>query len=477
MKNLFLLFLMLLGCNNYCFGIVRLPAIWGSHMVVKQCSSVTMWGWSKPGKDLEIITSWDNHIYNVKVNKDGKWSLAMHTIEAGGPYSISFDDGDLLVLEDVYLGEVWLCSGQSNMEMPMKGYMGQPVKGSTNVIAEANENVPIRLFSVERNPSKVETEDCVGSWKRNNSEAVSSFSATAYFFGMQLYKTLRIPIGLVHSSWAGSVIQTWLPEKSLKNFPDISLKHLNTDVSVKDPNLVASMSYNGMIHPIEKFKYSGVIWYQGESNRDNPGLYEELFKTLISEWRHLFNESDLPFYYAQIAPFAYEGSDSTSGAIIREVQYNIEKQLPNVGMAVLMDIGEEHCIHPSNKKEVGSRLAYLALKNTYGKVGIPAMSPRQSSKEIHNGSIILSFDNAPTGLTSFGNRLSGFEIAGSDGIFYPAVAKIINRKKVKVWSDKVSKPKDVRYGFKNFVLCNLYGTNGLPVSSFRTDSLDLNTSK
>lgn len=223
---------------------------------------------------------------------------------------IKFNDGDILELSDVYLGEVWLCSGQSNMEMPIKGFTGQPVDESTETVANARPDIPIRLFNVRRNPSKQPLEDCVGKWGLNSAENVSDFSATAYFFGFQLYKTLNIPIGLVNSSWGGSSIQAWMTSEALVQYPEISQKHLTDNSKVEKPHIVASMLYNGMINPIKDYSYKGVIWYQGEANRRNPSQYEALFKTFVENWRTQLNNEGLPFYYVQIAPHCYEDKDA-----------------------------------------------------------------------------------------------------------------------------------------------------------------------
>lgn len=251
MKKICIIIFLLLSIEHYCEGKIKLPAILSSHMVLQQQTNVELWGWGDVGKTITIKPSWNNKSYETSVLSDGTWSIDITTIEAGGPYTISFNDGETIELTDVYLGEVWLCSGQSNMEMPVKGYLGQPVLNSTATIANADSELPVRLFTVEKKPSKDMLEDCNGKWRLNNSESVAEFSATAYFFGLQLYKSLKVPIGLVHSSWGGSVIQAWMPAKTLHNFPEISQTHLTESTEIKKPNSVASMLYNGMIHPIK----------------------------------------------------------------------------------------------------------------------------------------------------------------------------------------------------------------------------------
>ena len=448
---------------------VKLPSILADQMVLQQQEKVKLWGSSDRKGKLDITTSWNGQTYQTSISSDGKWEVLVETGKAGGPYRITFDDGDRTQLEDIYLGEVWLCSGQSNMEMPVKGFMGQPVEGSTETIANATPTVPIRMFTVGRTPSKTPQEDCSGNWTPNTPEAAANFSATAYFFGLQLHRSLHVPIGLINSSWGGSSIQAWMTPEALRPYPEISQKHLTDQTKVKHPHLSAAMLYNGMIHPIKEFAFKGVIWYQGESNRENPTQYEALFQDFVKDWRTQFKNDALPLYYVQIAPHAYEDKDATGTALLRQAQYNCETKIPHVGMAVTMDIGNETCIHPAQKKEVGNRLAYLALAQTYGIKGIPAQSPRYASHEIKGNKIILSFDRAPMGVTSFYKPLKCFEIAGKDGNYHPAKARIVNRNRVEVWSEDVQEPASVRYAFRNFAVGDLFGVNGLPVSSFTTE--------
>ena len=465
MLNILLAFFVTVTSN----AKINLPSIISEHMVLQQQTKVKLWGYTDQKGEIVVSTSWNAMKYKSRVSSDGSWEVIVDTGNAGGPYSITFNDGDILKLSDIYLGEVWLCSGQSNMEMPIKGFTGQPVDKSTETIANASPDTPIRLFNVKGKPSKVPLKDCPGTWGLNSAENVSNFSATAYFFGLQLYKTLNIPIGLVNSSWGGSSIQAWMTPEALKQYPEISLKHLMDESNVEKPHIVASMLYNGMINPIKKYSYKGVIWYQGESNRGNPSQYESLFKTFVEDWRTQLNNEELPFYYVQIAPYCYEDKDAIGSALLRQAQLNSEKTVSNVGMVVTMDIGNEKCIHPSQKKQVGDRLAYLALSRNYGMKGLNAESPRYSSYEIKGNKIIISFDRVPLGLITLNNKpVHCFEVAGEDGIFYPAKARIV-KGKVEVWNDDINKPVVARYGYRNYVEASIFGVNGLPVSSFITE--------
>lgn len=461
-----LVLLLLLICLPGLKAKVVLPSLIGENMVLQQNSRIKLWGKAISNTVIEIKVSWNKDIYKVKSDSSGDWNLFVDTPSAGGPFSMIFDDGEALEINNIYVGEVWLCSGQSNMEMPMKGYLGQPVIGSTEVISEANPNVPIRMFTVKKNASKVLVDSVSGYWGTNTSSEVANFSATGYYFGLQLYKALGVPIGLIHSSWGASTIETWVPEDSIKKFSEISIAHLNNDIRSKQPQQDACMLHNGMLYPLKDYTIKGVIWYQGESNAKRYVQYVGLQTTFVNYLRTIFDNDKLPFYYVQIAP--HRGSDENSVVMMRETQMKLEKLIPYSGMAVLTDCGEKMCIHPSKKELAGKRLAYLALYNDYGMCGIPAYAPVYKSKRIDKNKIILFFDRVGTGLTSFGKELSNFEIAGTDSVFYPAKA-ILLKDKVEVWNDNVPNPIAVRYAFKNFVVGDLFGVSGIPVSSFRTD--------
>ena len=452
------------------YAKVKLPPIIGHHMVLQQKSETRLWGKAKAGAKVEVITSWNGTTYSVNADGQGNWLLPVKTTAAGGPYSITFNDGEALTLNDVYLGEVWLCSGQSNMEMPMKGFTGQPVLNSTRVIADADEDKIIRMFSVKRNAQKQEQEEYEGQWQTNNGQAVANFSARAYFFGKRLYEILKVPVGLVNSSWGGTKIRAWMSVDMLKDFPEVSLTHLYDKKIYNRPNSIASMIYNGMIYPLRNCQFGGIIWYQGESDRPDPAGYEKQFPAMVKGWRQLFRNDSLPFYYVQIAPYAYTGSNKIESAAIREVQRVCEDRIPHCAMATLMDIGDENIIHPTHKEEVGERLAYLALNHTYGFKYIPSDAPRYHKNVVKGDKMIVYFDRMPNGISSYCRPITLFELAGEDGVYHPAKAKIIDRNKVEVWSEKVTVPKHVRYAYRNYVVGELFGTNGMPVSSFCSET-------
>ncbi len=466
-KTLVFNLVMFLICSIFSLNIyaeIELPAIFNDNMVLQQQSDCAIWGKANKNSKVNIITSWNKKNYTVTANTDGSWKIKVATPIAGGPYQISISDGKILVLKNILIGEVWVCSGQSNMEMPMKGFTNQPVLGSAEAIA-FSENPQIRLFTVKRNTSLEPISDFEAKWSLCEPENVAEFSATAYYFGMMLNKRLHVPIGLVNSSWGGTRIEPWISEMGIKNFDWVKLPE-KTPVEKLSPQ-VPTVLFNAMINPMVGFNIKGVIWYQGESNRLEPVQYQKLLPGLIQNWRNLWGIGDFPFYYVQIAPYDY-GKNGLNSALLREAQLNASTTLSNIGMASTMDIGEEKSIHPANKEVGGQRLALLALEKTYAIKGIQAESPVYKGIKIVNGVAKISFDKAPMGITSYSKKLENFEIAGADQKFYPANA-VFSKEGIDVSSDSVKEPIAVRYAFKDFVVGDLFGLNGFPVSSFRTD--------
>ncbi|MCW3092019.1 MAG: 9-O-acetylesterase [Ferruginibacter sp.] len=464
--------LLFFECSWLCsFAQVTLPSIFTDNMVLQQKESVLLWGWSKPGKAVTVTSSWNNQKVTTVTDSTGKWHVKITTATAGGPYTIVINDGKPVTMQNVLLGEVWLCSGQSNMEMPMKGFKGQPVTGSNDAILKSS-NSSVRLYTVPRSAQTSPQQNSKPSaWREAEPESVSNFSATAYYFGRLLNELLHVPIGLINTSYGGSDIESWMSANTLKTFAGVNIPNF-TD-SIKSPNHTPTVLYNGMVHPIIGYGIRGAIWYQGESNYDRPAQYIQRFAAMVNEWRILWDIGAYPFYYAQLAPYNYAtfsppGTPQFNSALLRDAQRKAQDSVAGTAMAVLMDIGEENSIHPANKKTGGERLAYLALAKTYGIKGFGAESPAYDSLMIKDSIAIVRFKNAGNWLTSYGKELIHFEVAGKDKMFYPAKA-VIYRTTVVVSSPLVRQPVAVRYAFKDFVTGELFGTEGLPVSSFRTD--------
>ena len=447
---------------------IKLPAVFGNNMVLQQQTEAAIWGKATPGKSVKVVTSWNKKSYSTKSDNEGNWKLKVATPAAGGPFSISISDGKTLTLNNVLIGEVWICSGQSNMQMTMSGYLNQPVIGANEAIATSANN-SIRLFTVERVKSLEPAEDFTGSWLECTPENVANFSATAYFFGKMLQQALGVPVGLINSSWGGTRIEPWISENGFKNFDWVKLpdKKMTGEYNQQTPTVL----YNAMIAPMVGYAFRGGLWYQGESNRNEPAQYEKLMAGLVQNWRAEWGIGDFPFYYVQIAPFDY-GTVGLNSAYLREAQLKASTAIPNMGMASIMDLGEKDRIHPAHKKEAGERLAFLALANTYGQKGIEFSGPVLKEMIVEGQMVKLTFDHAKNGLTTFNNKLENFKIAGENKRFYPAEA-FITGKGITLFSPQVEKPVAVRYAFDDFVVGELFNTEGLPASSFRTDDWEM----
>jgi len=451
---------------------VKLPAIVSSNMVLQRNTTVKLWGWADVNEKITIKPSWLEQELNIVADNDGNWSIDVETTNSKKPQIITIisDDSDI-TLENILFGEVWLCSGQSNMQQPLKGYNGQPTFGAAMAVAKS-DNPNLRLFSVDRVGSKIPLEDIdkFTAWQQASPDNVLDFSAVAYFFGKQLQEILDVPVGLIHTSWGGSSVQAWMSKEVISSYQEVNLDDL--DITERT-NHIPTALFNSMIHPLTSFIIKGVLWYQGESNRNEPDNYKKLFPAMVKDWRTRWGIGDFPFYYVQIAPYFYGNNDAfqtvANSAFIREAQMECLDLIPNSGIAITMDIGKERSIHPPEKKEVADRLLFNALNQTYGFKTVDNASPVYESLEIKDDGIVLNFKNAETGLYSY-DDLEDFEIAGNDKVFYPASAEIINRSQVLVKSSDVPNPVAVRYAWRNWVKGTLFDTNLLPAPSFRTDN-------
>lgn len=448
---------------------VTLTSIWGDNMVLQQQSEVIFSGTAEAGKSVQAVASWDNKKIRTKADADGNWSLAVQTPSAGKEaYTITFSDGEELTLQNILIGEVWFCSGQSNMEMPVKGFRGQPVFGSQPYIVSANPARPLRLFTVKNAWSTTPKSDGVeGRWSLASPEEVSTFSATAYFFGNLLQQALDIPVGLVHCSWSMSKIEAWMDKKTLSAFPEVALP----DVAQKEFGWTAgtpTLLWNAMVNPWKGFPIKGVIWYQGEANTPDPMLYKRLFPAMVSQWRDFFHNAELPFYYVQIAPWKSEGNNKLDWAWFRQCQLELMQEVPNVGMVTTGDAGSEIFIHSPYKIKTGERLAYWALAKTYQRKGFQYSGPIYKSFQVKGNVVEVDFEHGEDGLTPENQQVKGFEIAGADGVFREAKAEIINGSSVvKVWHDSIADPMEVRYCFRNYLIGELCNNAGIPASPFR----------
>jgi len=443
-----------------CYGNIRLPNIIGSNMVLQQHSNVKLWGWGEPYEKVSITTSWDNITYPVAlVDGNAKWVVTIKTPAAGGPYLIKITGNNHILLSNVMIGEVWVCSGQSNMEMC--GAWGlQDIKKELHTAKNNN----IRFFHIPKTSAAFPQQDCAGEWVVCDSSSLETFSATGYFFGKNISNKLNVPVGLVQSCWSGASADIWTPDSVIRNDAvlNAATKKIVQNGQVSN---IAGYAYNAMIAPITHYNIAGVIWYQGENNTHVASTYPRLFTAMIDAWRTAWGK-DLPFYYVQVAPFRYQLKNV--GALMREAQTESMKH-SNTGMIVITDlVSDTNNVHPADKHDVGLRLANWALAETYLQRGIIYKSPMYESMRIKKDKATVLFNNADRGLMIKGNTITQLYIAGADQVFHPAKATV-KKNMLIVWSPLVKEPVSVRYGFSNTAIGNLFSNDGLPAGPFRTD--------
>ncbi|MCM1505133.1 MAG: sialate O-acetylesterase [Muribaculum sp.] len=459
------------------FAKVTLPAVFSDNMVLQQNTLVNIRGTAKQGREVIVAPTWTSSTYTAVSDSAGKWCVAIPTPEAGGPFSVKVSDGDELNINNVLVGEVWFCSGQSNMEMPLRGFDRQPIDNAADYISKAKPSKNIRAFVTDsrdglwiRQFSKTPLDDMEGEWVVNSPEKVANVSAIAYLFADYLNEVLDVPVGVLVSTLGGSRIEPWLSEEVASLYPEVSLEHLKTDMEIQSIHNDACVLFNGKVAPLQTFPIKGMLWYQGESNRDNPELYEKLLPSMIRDYRQTWNCGEFPVYVVEIAPFNYEGPEGVSAARFREAQTAVVKSTPNCEIVSTLDVGHPVFIHPTDKATVADRLARLALVDTYGKSGYSVKSPVYNSLDIQGKRVYVNVDNAPHGLYPMWTEIEGFEIAGPDRIFHPAKAEIeTSTCRLVVWNDEIDNPVAVRYAYHNYPKATVFDTYGLPLLPFRSD--------
>jgi sialate O-acetylesterase len=443
---------------------VKLPAVIGSNMVLQRDQPLPIWGWADKGEEVTVTIAGQE--VSAKAGDDGRWKVTLAKLDVGQPLEMTVkgSSGSTITLKNILVGEVWLGSGQSNMELPVVA-----CKDAQQEIAAA-KYPRIRLFNVARLQSPQPVADTKGEWKPCSPETVGGFSAAAYYFGRQLHKDLNVPIGLIASSWGGSPAEAWTRRGALEANPKL-----------KPMAAGGSTLYNGMIAPIVPYGIRGAIWYQGEANVGGAYTYRTLFPAMIANWRADWGQGDFPFGFVQIAPFGYSDAWNASPAACAELWEAQRMTLyasPNTGMAVTVDLtagdmihpknGNFDGIHPKNKQDVGRRLALWALAKVYGR-DVVYSGPITKSMIVEGNKIRLRFDHVGAGLVSRdGKPLIDFTIAGEDKKFVPAAATI-DGDTVVVHSDQVATPVAVRYAWYDTATPNLSNKDGLPASPFRTD--------
>ena len=456
---------------------ISLPKIFSDHMVLQQTSEVTIWGKASPSQEIEI--SFNEVTIESVADADGNWRGIIETPVAGGPYDLevkSKDGETKVIFTDVMVGEVWICSGQSNMEWPITKSLNPDTE-----IDNSKEFSDLRLFTVKPNatPETLEDFSKTKGWDVCSPESVADFSAVAYFFARELKRELKVPVGLIHTSWGGTRCEAWISGKALQDQHSLAplLQHWQEDDDPTSKHRPSSL-YNGMIYPLKGVQFRGFIWYQGEANVGRGHQYQTLFPTLIADWREQLSNPEAPFYFAQLAPYRYTKHPPEALPEIWDAQLKTWQSVSNTGMAVTNDIGNLENIHPKNKQEVGRRLALWALAKTYensieGDPIVPSGPVFDSLQPIAGSNKIeLTFEYAE-GLKVVGDQpLNCFTICGEDKVFVPAKAEIIDDK-IFVFADEVASPVAVRFAWTDTSEPNLVNGAGLPPSAFRTDDYPL----
>jgi sialate O-acetylesterase len=489
---------------------VRLPSIFSSHMVVQQKKPIRIWGTASANEKVAVSVDGGDAV-NATSAADGTWEAELAALDAGGPHTIKVTGSNTIELTDVLVGEVWVCSGQSNMEWPVAA------SNDPDLEIAATDFPQIRMISVPLLGTQEPRSTFVGEWKVCKPDTARDFSAVGYFFGRQLHQTLRVPVGLIDNAWGGSSCEAWirrdLLEKDVENYGPLMDRWRNTEATFDYEKEMAKYKealakweteaeaakqagkpepgkrpnppnnplgnqhrpgnlYNGMLKPILGFPIRGAIWYQGESNAGRAYQYREMFPLMIQNWRDDWKQGEFPFYWVQLADFMNEQPNpvESNWAELREAQTLTMSKLPNTGEAVIIDIGEADDIHPRNKQDVAKRLARWALAKDYG-IEIAHRSPAFKSVDRNGNKLVVTFDYVGGGLDPFDvGEVKGFAIAAQGQPFVWASAKVIAKDKIEVWSDSVSEPTDVRYAWADNPVCNLRSREGLPVTPFRSDA-------
>ncbi|MCC9601189.1 sialate O-acetylesterase [Stieleria sp. JC731] len=494
------------GMATQAAAEVRLPGFFGDHMVIQQKKPVRVWGWADAGESVSVTIAGNEA--KTKADDSGKWAVELPELSASeSPKTLIVSGTNKIELTDILVGEVWLCSGQSNMEWNVRAS-----NNSAEEIAAADYPL-IRHIKFAHRPSNDPLDDVKAPWELCSSDTVADFTACGYFMARRLHKELNVPIGLINSSWGGTRVEPWTPPNGFQQIGALSdiynsvltktpgteqhngllQKHIDAtqqwlgaakqsmdktervNPSPAFPNALQpwqshqdpTMLYNGMIHAIVGYPIRGAIWYQGESNHNEGMLYFEKKKALINGWRQLWKQGDFPFYFVQIAPYFYGNEDPTILARFWEAQAKVQ-DIANVGMVVINDIATLNDIHPPNKQDVGERLALWALKNDYGREELTAASPTMSSMNVEGDQLVITFKDTAGGLkTRDGKAPSNFELIGPDSYgFQPADAKL-DGNRVILTSDKVGSPTAFRFAWHKLAEPNLMGGSGLPVGAFR----------
>lgn len=444
-------------------------------MVLQQKSEATVWGTCDPRSQVTVTPSWNGKAYTCKADKDGRWRVAVETPEGSyEAYTMTVSSGnESVTVSDILVGEVWFASGQSNMEMPMRGFYNSPIEHAQDFVCAPAATEKIRMFTVPVKQSYEPLTEVDAEWKGAESATIPDMSATAFFFAYKLNQMLDIPVGIVSCAYGGARIESWTPKEILETYPDEDLSR--EAIEAQTHYVRPYLAYNAMLNPVKGYTVKGFIWYQGCSNVGKHEQFVERMNTMVSHWRECWGDKDakLPFYMVEIAPYRYKPATEVSYAsLLRQAQHEAAKVIPNCGIVVTNDLVasfEQDNIHPTKKLEVGDRLARLALNRDYGYSRVACYSPEAVKCWIMQNSneIAVELTHTENGLNRW-MEIEGLEVAGSEGIFYPVTYAYFEwePKVMKIRSEFVWDPCQVRYGWGDFNPGNLKNVEGMPVTPF-----------
>lgn len=474
MKRLTTFLIAVLFC--ICAQAKLVPSnLFSDGMVLQQNTEAKIWGWATPGSQITVSTSWNGRSYRAKTDNSGYWAVYTATPSASyTPYSMTIKgDGETIRINDVLIGEVWFASGQSNMQMPMMGFFNCPVENSLDYITGPAAKEKIRMFNVPAIQSYEPLNNVEGAWKGADPESIPYMSAVAYFFARKLNEVIDIPVAIINCAYGGARIESWTPKEILETYPDedLSRERIESLIHYHRPYL----AYNAMFNPTKGYTAKGFIWYQGCSNVGKHEQFCERMTNMVNHWRECWGDTEarMPFYMVELAPYRNKPQTAISYySLLRQAQHETAKSIPNCGIVVTNDLVESYeqdNIHPAKKKEVGDRLACMALHRNYGYSHIPCDSPEavRCYRMQNSNELAVELTNTGNGMNRW-MEIEGLEVAGSEGIFYPVTYAYFEwePKVLRIRSEFVHDPCEVRYGWGDFKPGNLKNTEGLPVAPF-----------
>ena len=471
---------LLLAATPLAAQQLQLAHVFSDHAVLQRETSVPVWGWGKPGTTVTVRGSWDGADVKTKVASDGSWRVELQTGAAGGPYELTVQSGrESLTLSDIALGEVWVCSGQSNMQMPMRGFGFQQVDGFRENLLEAAEYASrIRVLNISADTTHFVQRDIDNTWQLTESNVYAETSAVAYLFAKRLTRNLGVPVGIIVNAWGGSRIEPWMTMETVEgagvSSEDLAFIRELHEVAGTWPNGVASC-WNGRVAPIAGYGARGFLWYQGCSNL-GQGCYDKLQAAMVKSWREAWGRGSMPFVYALLAPHDYGDPGGRTRPRFVETQMHVQELVPDCYAVCLETLGAQHTIHPSRKQEVADMMVLRALHSVYGKdMWMPVDYPTPRSIEyMEDGRVKILFTNVWSNLQSIEDRIiKGFELAGEDRVFHLADAEVDwDGQTVYVRCADVPHPAAVRYSYRNLMETNMKTSYGIPVPPFRSDDWD-----